>query len=458
MTPVPVRLAVATGTRRIEAAAVTPDGTVVATAELDPTGSPAADVEAALARLLAVREVDPGATLAVVAAGRWAAAALRPPYDLVPVASIRLATPARSAFPPLHGWPPALRTAVSAGEAIVTGGCGVDGSAAAPLDEAGLRAALTRADPAAVAITATFAGVSAADEHAAERTVEATLPGTPVVLSHEFGALGLLERENSAVLDAALTGVGRRLVDAIATALERLRIDAPAYLVRNDGTLIAAAEAARFPLLTYAGGDAAWLRGAAALAGVGDALVCRAEPDGIAVGAVQGARPRESSGRRLIAGVPTSVELPDVAAVRHGPGASRHRAEPARTLARLGGREAPRPLVVVGGAARMLAGELPADSEAQCPRLAEFAAAVGAALAPVSATVEVVLPRYLPAERRYAELAARATDLALYNGADPGGIAVVEFAEVPLPYLPESPVRCRARAEGPPQGRLRGVS
>ncbi|OXM75243.1 MULTISPECIES: hydantoinase/oxoprolinase family protein [Amycolatopsis] len=451
MTTGPVRVAVALGNQRTEAAAVTPDGHPVAAVETAATGSAAADVDAALARLLAAGPVRPGAVAAVVVAGNWAATGLHRLGELSPVLAVRLAASPRSAFPPLAGWPEALRTAVSAGEVIVSGGRTVDGSAPEPLDRTGLRDALAHAGAtaAAVSVTGTFSGVSGADERAAERIIETALPGLPVVLSHHFGVLGLLERENTAVLNAALTGVGRRVTDAVAAASRERGVHAPCFVVRTDGTLMLAEHAARFPLLTHAGCDAAWLRGGALLAGVAEAFVCRVTRGGVAVGVVRAGRPRLTPGRRMIAGVPTTVAVPQVVTARAATGSRFLRAiEPMRD------RGAPDQLVVVGPPDDLPAG-LPGFDDVLRPRQGEFAAALGAALAPVGATAEAILPRGTPAGERRATLTRRAVERAVGHGADPDAISVVEVSELPLPYLPDSPVRVRARVEGPPQLRVR---
>lgn len=64
-----------------------------------------------------------------------------------------------------------------------------------------------------------------------------------VCLSHEIGQLGLLERENAAVLNAALLPLARRVVPACEAALATTGITAPLLFCSNDGTLLPAAAA-----------------------------------------------------------------------------------------------------------------------------------------------------------------------------------------------------------------------
>ena len=58
-----------------------------------------------------------------------------------------------------------------------------------------------------MAITSVFAPVSARHELAAAEIVQRELGDVHVSLSHEIGSLGLLERENATILNAALAGV-----------------------------------------------------------------------------------------------------------------------------------------------------------------------------------------------------------------------------------------------------------
>lgn len=64
-----------------------------------------------------------------------------------------------------------------------------------------------------------------------------------VCQSHEVGRLGLLERENAAVLNAALQPLARRVVPACVAALAAAGIQAPLFFTANDGTLLSAQDA-----------------------------------------------------------------------------------------------------------------------------------------------------------------------------------------------------------------------
>ena len=86
-------------------------------------------------------------------------------------------------------------------------------------------------------MTSVFSPVAPEQELAAADVARRELgAGVPVSLSHEIGSLGLLERENATVLNAALVGVAAELAAGMRRALERRAIDADVFLGQNDGT------------------------------------------------------------------------------------------------------------------------------------------------------------------------------------------------------------------------------
>ena len=73
----------------------------------------------------------------------------------------------------------------------------------------------------------------------------------PVSLSHQVGSVGLLERENATVLNAALIDVARDVAGAIAEALADGTDSTPiTFFAQNDGTLMDARLRRRYPVLT----------------------------------------------------------------------------------------------------------------------------------------------------------------------------------------------------------------
>ncbi|NJP90460.1 hydantoinase/oxoprolinase family protein [Nonomuraea sp. FMUSA5-5] len=235
------------------------------------------------------------------------------------VAVVRLGAPATTSVPPLSDWPDDLRKAVSAGEAIVPGGHYVDGREISPLDLDAVRRFLDGVRADAVAVTSVFSPADDGHERRVAELVRAEY-GLPVSVSCEIGSLGLLERENATVLNAALYGVAGHVTEALVTALAERGLGARPYLAQNDGTLMTLEHAARLPVATIGSGPANSLRGAAYLSGVADAVVVDVGGTSTDLGVLAGGFPRESAAAVEIGGVLTNFRMPDILAIALGGG------------------------------------------------------------------------------------------------------------------------------------------
>ncbi|WP_188191871.1 hydantoinase/oxoprolinase N-terminal domain-containing protein [Nonomuraea sp. SYSU D8015] len=294
-------------------------GRVIAKAKRPTTPDVTEGLRAALDAVL--EELGPGAqrVTRVMLGTTHATNAILERRNLGKVAVLRLGAPATTSVPPLSGWPDDLRKAVSAGEAVVGGGHYVDGREIGPPDLDGIRRFLDGAEAEAVAVTGVFSPASAEHERLAEELIRAEY-GLPVSLSHEIGSLGLLERENATVLNAALYGVAADVTGALAAALAERGLRARPYLAQNDGTLMTLEHAARLPVSTIGSGPANSLRGAAYLSGVSDAIVVDVGGTSTDLGVLAGGFPRESAAAVEIGGVLTNFRMPDILAIALGGG------------------------------------------------------------------------------------------------------------------------------------------
>jgi N-methylhydantoinase A/oxoprolinase/acetone carboxylase beta subunit len=132
--------------------------------------------------------------------------------------------------------------------------------------------------------------------------------------------MGILERENAAVMNASLAELSREVVGSFRAALARLRIDAPFFISQNDGTLMSAGLVEQYPVLTFASGPTNSMRGAAYLSGLQDALIADIGGTTTDVGVLRNGFPRESSLSVDIGGVRTNFRMPDVLACGLGGG------------------------------------------------------------------------------------------------------------------------------------------
>jgi len=146
------------------------------------------------------------------------------------------------------------------------------------------------------------------------------MPDAAITLSHELGRIGLLERENVALLNACLMPLARHTVSAFEEALRQAGILAPLFITQNDGTVIRAEVASRFPVLSFASGPTNSMRGAAFLTGVKDALVVDVGGTTSDIGALKAGFPREANTVVQIGGVRTLFRMPDLLSIGLGGG------------------------------------------------------------------------------------------------------------------------------------------
>jgi len=239
------------------------------------------------------------------------------------VGVLRICLPTSIDLEPLMDWPAPLLAAFDTVIAKVGGGVNFNGETYAELDETAVRQALLdfgRAGVKAIAVSQVFAPVRAKAELRVAEIAAELLPGVPVTLSHSIGRLGLLARENAAVLNAALASLADQVTGAFIASKQALGIQAPLYLSQNDGTLMRADRARKYPVLTFASGPTNSMRGAAYLTGLKDAIVVDVGGTTTDIGVLRGGFPRESSLSAMVAGVRTNFRMPDVLSIGLGGG------------------------------------------------------------------------------------------------------------------------------------------
>ncbi len=239
------------------------------------------------------------------------------------VGVLRLGAPATLAIRPLADWPQALKDTVHGHTEIIGGGFNYDGRPITPLspDEVKRAAREFRARRIeAVAVSSVFAPVNTTQEQTVADLLQQELPGVRVALSGQIGKIGLIERENAAVMNAALLPMAERVVGSFRRALADLGIRAPFYVSQNDGTLLDPDVVARYPVLTFASGPTNSMRGAAFLSGAADAFVMDIGGTTTDVGALVQRFPRESAVAVDIGGVRTNFRMPDLLSIGLGGG------------------------------------------------------------------------------------------------------------------------------------------
>ena len=504
-----LRLAITAGDTNLDAVALDARDRIVARVKM-PRGRDAdGDLYAAVRHVARTGGVRAARISRVMLGSRAPLEAVVARRDLCRTAVVRIGAPLTAAVPPLSTWPADLREAVSAGEAIIGGGARFDGDAGAPLDTDALAAFLAgiAGDAQTVAVTSVFSPVAPEHELAAADVARRELGAAiPISLSHEIGSLGLLDRENATVLNAALVGVAAQLAAVLRRALERHRIDAELFFGQNDGTVMALEPALRFPVLMIGSGPASAMRGAAWLSGVNGGAVVDVGGARADIGILVNGFPREAPAPIRVAGVRTSFRTPDVISLPFGGGTVvapgtmiagsvlgeqalvfggetatlidaavaagrvvlgsraltlRQRRTLAGALApvdaqladavdRIKGAPHDVALVAVGGASGLVPSDLPGVDEVIVPGDGDVAGAVGLAIAPAGGQADRIF-RNRPADRDHAIAAAREEALAraIHAGADPDRVEVVAVNEVPLAYMHDPAIRIRVKAAGP---------
>jgi N-methylhydantoinase A/oxoprolinase/acetone carboxylase beta subunit len=428
------------------------------------------------------------------------------------VAALRLGMPASASLPPFCDWPEDLAELVRGGVWMVEGGHEYDGRLFMPLDEAAVTKAageMKAKGLKSVAISSIFSPLDPSHEKRAAELVAAQLPDAVITCSSDLGRIGLLERENAALLNACLIELARKTTRAFTDALRASGIRAPLYLTQNDGTVMRAEVAETYPVYSFASGPTNSMRGAAFLSRREEALVVDVGGTTTDIGSLRHGFPREANSVVEIGGVRTLFRMPDLLSIGLG-GGSHVSLDPikvgpvsvgyrllkdgiafggkqltttdiavARGVLKLGDKgkvahldaaacqkvfaEAARlaeeaidrmkteagdvPLIAVGGGAFLIPDKLPGVSQVIHVEHGDCANAVGAAIAQVSGECDQI---FKDMTRTDAIAAAQgiANDRAVAAGADAKTLSTIESEDMPLAYLPGNSVRVRVRVVG----------
>ena len=432
--------------------------------------------------------------------------------SLTKVAALRLGMPASASLPPFCDWPEDLAALVRGGVWMVEGGHEYDGRPFMALDEAAVTRAAQEMKAAglrAIAISSIFSPLDPSHERRAAELVAAVVPDAAITCSADLGRIGLLERENAGLLNAALADLARDTIAAFEQAIRKSGIAAPLFITQNDGTVAEAGQARRLPVYSFASGATNSMRGAAYLSGIGDAMVIDVGGTTTDVGQLKLGFPREANSVVKVGGVRTLFRMPDLLSIGLG-GGSHVALKPLKVgpvsvgyrllhegiafggqqltttdIAIASGRldlgdrtkvahfdaatcakvftEAARlaeeaidrmkteagdvPLIAVGGGAFLIPEKLAGVSQVIHVEHGDCANAVGAAIAQVSGECDQIF-RDMTRVEAIAAAQGIANDRAVAPGADRTTLHTIESEDMPLAYLPGNSVRVRVRVVG----------
>jgi len=432
--------------------------------------------------------------------------------NLTRAAAIRVSLPASASLQPFCDWPDDLADLVNGGVHLVHGGHEYDGRASVPMNEievATAAKAIRKAGVNSIAISATFSPLTSECETRAAEIVKNEHPDAHITLSSALGRIGLLERENVALMNASLVNLAAEITQGFSQAVSECGLDANLFITQNDGTVAGAALARDYPVFSFASGPTNSMRGAALLTGVQNAMVCDVGGTTADVGCLINGFPREANNVVEVGGVRTLFRIPDLLSIAIGGGTIissdatvigpksvgyrlghealvfggstltctdiavaaglldvgdtavvRHldKSVVQRALAsiheritdaidRMKTNAQDAPLLAVGGGAMLIPAQMPGISEVIHVEHEAVANAVGAAVAQISGETDRI---YRDVSREDAIAAAKqsAIEKAVGAGALPSTVEVVEIEDLPLSYLPGQAIRARVRVVG----------
>jgi N-methylhydantoinase A/oxoprolinase/acetone carboxylase beta subunit len=491
------------------------DGTTVISATKTPTTANVSDgITTALRNLVQQSGLDVSKLDGVMIGTTHFTNAVVERKRLQQTACIRLGLPATVCLPPMVDWPDDLREVLGGHYYLAHGGHEFDGREISPFDPAEVRSHaedIAKKGIEAIAISSVFSPVNADFEARTAEIVKEVMPDANITLSSTIGRIGLLERENAAIMNACLRELALKTVSGFKAALAEMKITAPFYISQNDGTLMNADFAADHPVLTFASGPTNSMRGAAFLSGLKDAIVIDVGGTTTDVGVLQHGFPRVAALAVSIGGVRTNFRMPDTLSIGLG-GGSLIRTDPVKvgpqsvgyeltTKAKVFGGDiltstdivvaagkaevgdaakvhgldkslitavedrieeminvsvdrmktssAAVPVIIVGGGSILIQRPVAGASEIVKPNHFAVANAIGAAIAQIGGETDRIFSlAEMSREQALAQAKQEATDRATAAGADANSVEIVEVEEVPLAYLPGNATRIMVKAVG----------
>lgn len=296
---------------------------ILADVQLTTTTDIVDGITKAVSIILIKTNVDPAEISAVTVGTSYFSKAIEERRNLTPVAVVRLGLPATQAIPPFTDWPADLQEMINGHAYMAHGGYEFDGRAISQLQPPEIQEIANRIRDRgiqAVAISSVFSLVNPSMEEEAAHIIQESIPEAVITLSHEIGRMGLLERENAAIMNACLCELAKNVIQTLQQALANLRIHAPLYLSQNDGTLMAANYAERYPVLTFASTSSNAKCGAAFLSGAREAVVIDMGGKTSNIGVLVSGFPHESIFAVYLGGVRVNLRMPDVFTFNLGTG------------------------------------------------------------------------------------------------------------------------------------------
>ncbi|WP_320127501.1 hydantoinase/oxoprolinase family protein [uncultured Sphaerochaeta sp.] len=317
------RLGIDVGGTNTDAVLIDENLTVVADIKQPTSEDIYSGILEALHKILEISKVDKSLITKAMLGTTQCTNAIVERKHLSKIGILRIGAPASVAIPPMVDWAESLKS-IAVKTVVVGGGYEYDGKEIAPFDKEAAREFFEslKGKVHAIAISCVFAGVRNEQElEAATLCREVMGEEVHISISSEIGSMGLVERENATILNAALHKVAKTFTDGFDASLKQEGlVNAELYLSQNDGTLMTMEHARRYPILTIACGPTNSIRGADYLCDIQESVVIDVGGTTTDIGVIQNGFPRESGIAVSIGGVRTNFRMPDVISIGLGGG------------------------------------------------------------------------------------------------------------------------------------------
>lgn len=317
------KIGIDVGGTNTDAVLVSQDNQIIAKTKQSTTLDVSSGIENALQEVISAANISTDLIKYIMLGTTHCTNALVERKALNRIGAIRIGLPASKAVPTMVDYPKDLKKLLGKHLHLVHGGYEFDGRLISPLDKEEINQKLKsmKGEIDSLAITGIFSK-TLPDQEKQVAVWASEILGEEVKIScsYEIGGLGLLERENACILNAALQGVATKMVQAFQDTVLRLNLNSELFIGQNDGTLMSLDQVQNFPVLTISSGPTNSIRGAGSLSKVNNGVVIDVGGTTSDGGVLINYFPRESTRAAQIGGVLTNFRMPDVVSVGIGGG------------------------------------------------------------------------------------------------------------------------------------------
>jgi N-methylhydantoinase A/oxoprolinase/acetone carboxylase beta subunit len=241
--------------------------------------------------------------------------------NLEGVGLIRLAKNSEDSIPPCFEWPEDLKQIILKKYVSCFGGFECDGKEIYPLNmdeikRIGLEFFNQKIKR--VVINSPFSHLFKDHEEKILKILEEFYDKKNIEISYDFNDLGIIERENTLLLNAALKESFFYEFSELKQISEEYKI--PFYIVQNNGTLLAFDEAIKYPIKTIGAGIVNSCIGGSKLASKKNAVVVDVGGTSLDIGIVKNYFCKKSTGFLSIEGIKLLQDCPDIHSMALGGG------------------------------------------------------------------------------------------------------------------------------------------